>query len=100
MGRLIEVDITRLENESNSLREMMAEIDKDVASMEEAVTELSTMWKGPTNQIFTAQFESDKEVFSDVSKEVTECVKGMQEAAVLYKKCEDNNASVVSAIKI
>lgn len=100
MGRLIEVDITRLNGEANQLNEMMSEINKDVDAMVTAVAELSTMWKGPANQIFTAQFASDKEVFDNVSKEVTECVKGMQEAASLYGKCEASNASTVSAIRV
>lgn len=100
MGRLIDVDIRRLDIESNNLKDKITEIDREVAAMVTAITELSGMWKGPANTIFNAQFAHDKEIFDGVSKEVTECVQSMQEAVKLYRKCEANNESTVNAIKV
>lgn len=100
MGRLIDVDIRRLDTESNNLKDKITEIDNEVKGMVDAITALSGMWKGPANTIFNAQFANDKEIFDGVSKEVTECIKSMQEAVKLYRKCEANNESTVNAIRV
>ena len=98
--REIEQNTDRLSDDIIRLEEEKAVLEKAIDAMFDAVNTLDTMWKGPANEAFRAQFQSDYETCSEMNKTLGILIEKLRKAREEYDKCEAEVESLVRAIRI
>lgn len=89
MGADIDVLEAALKNARDQLDKMFTEIN-----------ELDTMWDGPANSEFNAQFAIDYETGKALCDTIESIIESVRNARTEYIKCENEVSGIISSIKI
>lgn len=96
----IAISTENLGKDIERLRNILKELQQNKKKMTEEIGELNTMWKGPANDTFVKQFQSDGMSFDNLCKTIEEMIRAMEHAKLEYEKCESKVNSLVRAIRI
>lgn len=94
------VSTDNLARDIERLRGMLEELKRNKNKMVEEIGELNAMWKGPANDMFVKQFQSDCVSFDRLCKTIEEMIQAMQYAKTEYEKCDNRVNGLVRAIRI
>ena len=86
-------DIEKLQNELNLV---VSELNK----MYDAVNLLDSMWDGPANDTFRAQFLQDRQEMQEICNELQKMNDCLVYAKNEYNTCENNINGIVTSIRI
>lgn len=94
------VSTDNLARDTGRLREMLNELRQNKEKMTGEIGELNRMWKGPANEMFVKQFQSDCLSFDRLCKTIEEMIQAMEYAKTEYEKCDNRVNELVRAIRI
>ena len=98
--REMAISTDNLARDIERLRNMLSELRRNKEKMVEEIEELNTMWKGPANDMFVKQFQSDCTYFDRLCKTIEEMIQAMEYARTEYEKCDNQVNGLVRAIRI
>ncbi|MDO5131595.1 MAG: WXG100 family type VII secretion target [Eubacteriales bacterium] len=90
---LLSDDIIRLEEAKDAL-------ESAVDAMFDAVKNLDTMWNGPANAAFNAQFQADYQTCREMNRTLGLLIEKLRNARSEYDKCESEVESLIREIRI
>lgn len=96
----IAISTDNLGRDIERFRGLLRELKQNKSKMVEEISELNTMWKGPANDTFVKQFQSDCISFDNLCKTIEEMIQAMEHAKTEYEKCDNKVNSLVRAIRI
>jgi len=100
MVKHIEIHTSALSSDINELTGQLQQVRNNMRTMYDSIAELNTMWEGPANDAFKAQFQIDYEMMQEVCGSVEQLISCMDYARINYDACESEVSAAVSAIKI
>ncbi len=89
----IEQNTDRLSDDIIRLEEEKAVLEKSIDAMFDAVKNLDTMWDGPANEAFRAQFQTDYQTCLEMNKTLGILIEKLRKAKEEYDKCESKGFS-------
>lgn len=96
----IEQNTDRLSDDIIRLEEEKAVLEKSIDAMFDAVKNLDTMWEGPANEAFRAQFQTDYQTCLEMNKTLGILIEKLRKAREEYDKCESEVENLVRVIRI
>ena len=96
----ITVDMSMLAIDIGVLQENVALLRSQMQEMFQEITELDTMWDGPANDAFNAQFQADYTVMENLCKTFDSMIECYEFANKEYNSCENSVHDIVAAISI
>ena len=96
----IELTISSLNSDIDTLRSTLNSLKSHSDRMQERIQELGGMWEGPAHEIFNAQFNNDYMALQTLYQTLEELIKCMEYAKAEYQKCEDSVSAAIAAIRI
>lgn len=96
----ISINTAALLKDIEQLHMLLGQLEKNRTKMSQEILELNTMWQGPSNQAFNAQFKIDCASFDSLCKTVREMIGAMEHAKTEYEMCDNKINSLVGALKI
>ncbi|MDO4555392.1 MAG: WXG100 family type VII secretion target [Lachnospiraceae bacterium] len=100
MANEIKVSTNRLKSDADQVNSLIQKMEQTMTSMKSNITQLGTMWEGPTKKAFMAAFESDRQAADGVLKELKAMHSFEEQAKTQYERCENQVSSLVSGIRI
>lgn len=97
---LIEIETERLQNDIQKMTEAVEDAEKQTGAMFDSMNELDSMWDGPANNAFRAQFQTDHASMEEMCKEVRELISCMEFARKSYDQCEDDVLGKIQSLKL
>lgn len=96
----IKVNTEAMSSDVEELRELLNNSTANLDKMYESVTTLDSMWEGPANESFVAQFSSDYTAFKEICSLVSGMIDDMDTAKAKYNSCEDEVYALIASIKL
>jgi len=96
----IEISTERLQEDIRRMSECQQEAERQTKRMFETMQELDSMWDGPANQAFQAQFTADHQTMEELCREVRSLISCMEFARKEYDQCESAVYDAVAALHI
>lgn len=96
----ITVNTFTLAGDIDALRTTLQIARKQLDDMFTQIAELDTMWDGPANEAFKAQFNLDYETTKNLCETVESIIACMEFAKEQYNTCENEVNGIVSSISI
>jgi WXG100 family type VII secretion target len=100
MASQIEISMTTLDQDINSMSTLLNQIRTNMNGMFDSIQELDAMWDGPAHQAFAEQVTADKALMVTLCNTVQEIIESMENAKTSYRQCESAVADVVNQIEI
>lgn len=100
MSNYINVNTETLRKDSNEITSKVNSLLSELQKVYTEVQQLDTMWEGPANAAFNAQFAADYENFRTVCTFINNFAKDMGSAAVEYERCEAEINSAIKALRV
>lgn len=98
--KYIEVSTDQLDADRGDMETGLQKIREQFNRLFEEMQALDAMWEGTAKQTFQAQFAGDCEIANDVCNNLGKYIESMKNASREYKKCENDVAEIIAAIKI
>lgn len=95
-----EVDTDLLSTAVNKLNTTLQEISINREEMYSAVEELEATWRGPAHDEYRAQFQTDSEEMTALTREIQEVIDRIGEARKGYANCEAGVGDLIQKISI
>ena len=96
----IEIDTAQLAGTGSNIAGMVGRMRESVQRLYATVDELNTMWDGPANQAFNAQFAQDGAAMTEICKALEGYVQDLNNAKTEYDKCDSDVRSIIDAIRV
>lgn len=100
MDNVIEVSITTLEQDTNTMQETLNDLKKKMQKIDEIVSSLNGTWESEAKRKFMLSYENEKQAFLTMFDNVDEVVTSMQNAKQAYARCENDINQKITAIRI
>lgn len=100
MENVIEVSIATLEQDINTLQEILTSLKKTIREIDDIITSLNGMWDSESKRNLMKHYENDKQAFQTMFDNVDEVLESMQNARKAYERCEHNVYQKIRAIQI
>lgn len=100
MADKIKVNTTRLGTDAESVKSNIQKIKKSMEDMKKDVTQLDSMWDGPTSEAFKKAFQDDMNALNTIIKNLEQIYNFETTAKSKYESCERQVASKVSGIRV
>lgn len=98
--KYIEVSTGQLDSDRADMASGLQKIREQFNRLFEEMQALDAMWEGPAKQTFQAQFAGDCEIAEEICENLAKYIESMENASQEYKKCENDVADIIAAIKI
>ncbi len=89
-----------LTKDTDSFKEKTSILTSAIEGMKDDVALLHGMWKGPSHEAFTAQFNSDMEAAEMLIKQLTDYSAKLESAAAEYQRCSNQVDSYIDSIRL
>ncbi|BAL00625.1 hypothetical protein OBV_34260 [Oscillibacter valericigenes Sjm18-20] len=96
----IEIETECLQTDIVQMTEAVQDAKKKSEAMFTTIQELDTMWDGPANEIFRAQFLNDHTAMQELCGEVENLISCMEFAKKSYEQCEEEVYEKVLSLKL
>lgn len=96
----IQIDTARLGGTAGAIRTMVEQMQECVQRLYAEMAELDTMWQGPANAAFTAQFRQDQQAMEQICQGLQQYAQDLEQAKNDYEKCNDDVRGIIDAIRI
>jgi len=96
----IEIETRKLQNDIDSLKTHLKNLEKKSDEMMEGINSLSAMWEGEAKNAFTDQFRSDYQTMKSMETVISELIQKLEYARENYDTCESNVASIIDSIRV
>ena len=96
----IKVNTATLKNDADQIGQKIAAMEKQLESMHTSITQLNSMWEGPTKTAFAAVFENDRKAALQVIKELKSLNSYENMAKDKYNQCEKKIEEIVASIRV
>lgn len=94
----IEVNTDMLASDTNQLTQQLQTARQFIKTMSEDMVQLDSMWDGPANEAFMAQFNNDAQYAEELCKMVEKLIECMENAKKQYDTCEAEVSSLIASI--
>jgi WXG100 family type VII secretion target len=96
----LEIETGRLQRDIDSLKSYLNSMRQTGDNMMAGIRALSSMWEGEAKEAFTVQFQSDYETLQSMEQIIEDLIKTLEFAEEQYVTCENDVASIISAIRV
>lgn len=96
----IEINTDALRNDSNNMEEQIKHVYNDMQSLNDAVAQLNSMWRGDANIAFNTVYRSDYENMQEACKAVDQLISCMRYAVKQYNECDSKVMTAIRTVKI
>ena len=100
MGQEITINTSTLARDIELLQQQLNIVKSDLNKMYSAVRVLDSMWDGPANQAFNAQFNRDQSDMTELCNIILKIINCMEYAKKEYNSCEADVSSIIASIAI
>lgn len=100
MADLLEIDVSALSSDSNTLASLVSEGKAQLSALRESIDALSATWTGAAHDTFYEQLAGDIALMEDVFTSLNKYREHMDEAVREYQQCEQDVHGMVAAIQI
>lgn len=100
MADYIEINIRSLNTDLGELIEELEKIRTEMKQMFDEIQALDTMWDGPANSAFNAQFASDYQLMEEMCTTIDSLIAYGDNARAEYISCENAVSAAIDEIKI
>lgn len=94
----IEIETTALDRDTRRLSEELELAKNLIRSMTDDMAQLNSMWDGPANEAFMAQYARDEQYAQKLCGMVQRMVECMEYARKQYDTCEGEVRTLISSI--
>ena len=96
----IQIDTARLGGTGGTIKTMVEQMQGCVQRLYAEMAELDTMWQGPANAAFEAQFRQDQEAMEQISQDCQGYAEDLEQAKSEYEKCNGDVRGIIDAIRV
>lgn len=100
MGKEISINTSILSSDIEVMQQQLNVVKSDLDKMYDAVRVLDSMWDGPANEAFNAQFQLDRNDMTALCDTIQKIINCMEYAKKEYNSCEADVSSIISSIAI
>lgn len=94
----IEIETNTLEKDIRELTGELESARKFIQTMTEDMAELDSMWDGPANEAFMAQFGQDVQYAQELCNMIQKLAECMEYAKKQYDICDGEVSSLIASI--
>lgn len=95
-----EVNTSSLSYTIQKMNEELSNITGIAKNLYAALTALEGMWEGASHDIFAAQYQNDQQTLENMTKTLSNVIKGLDEARKVYEQCEDSVETEIRKIAV
>lgn len=96
----IQIDTARLGGTGGDIRTAVEQMQGCVQRLYAEMAELDTMWQGPANAAFVAQFRQDQQTMEEICRALQGYARDLDQARNDYEKCSGDVRGIIDAIRI
>ena len=96
----IKVNTTTLKKDTDSIEQVLKNIEKKIKEMQTAVNALNGMWEGEANASFNQAFQDDITDLKSICDSLKELVRYEQNAKKEYDSCEARVSDLIDQITV
>lgn len=96
----IQIDTARLGGTGSTIRSTVEQMRDSVQRLYSEMAELDTLWKGPANAAFAAQFRQDQQQMEEICQALQGYAQDLETAKTEYEKCDGDVRGIIDAIRV
>ncbi|WP_300280741.1 WXG100 family type VII secretion target [uncultured Subdoligranulum sp.] len=96
----IQIDTARLGGTGGTIKTMVEQMQGCVQRLYAEMAELDTMWQGPANAAFEAQFRQDQQAMEQICQALQGYAEDLEQAKSEYEKCNGDVRGIIDAIRV
>ncbi len=100
MADLLEIDVSALSADANTLDSLLSSGKVELAAMKESIAALSSTWTGAAHGTFYEQLSKDAALMEEVFAALRKYKEHMEYAVREYNQCEQDVHELVASIQV